>query len=68
MPIYEYRCENCGESFEKLVKMSASNADVECPACGSKNARKALSLFGVGAGKAGGGLSSASSCATSGST
>ena len=48
MPIYEYRCENCGEPFEKLVKMSASDAEVECPVCGSKNTRKALSLFGRG--------------------
>jgi len=63
MPIYEYRCENCGESFEKLVKLSDRNAEVECPACGSKNAKKALSLFGMGAGK---GNSSAGSCGTSG--
>jgi putative FmdB family regulatory protein len=69
MPIYEYQCENCGKAFEKLVRMSAGDAEVECPACGSKNTRKALSLFGVGAGKGSSSLSSAgSSCGSSGST
>ena len=70
MPIYEYSCGDCGEKFEKLVRLSDSTPDIECPKCGSKNAKKALSLFGMGAGKSGGGsfASSGGSCATSGST
>ena len=69
MPIYEYRCENCGEPFEKLVKFSASDAQVECPKCGSKHTKKALSLFGVGAGKGSSSVgSSAGSCGSSGFT
>jgi putative FmdB family regulatory protein len=51
MPIYEYTCEDCGKTFEKLVRTmsAASGADrgkiVICPACGSKNAARAQSVF-----------------------
>ncbi len=32
MPIFEYRCKECGHSFETLL--SASQADrVQCPQC-----------------------------------
>lgn len=33
MPIYEYRCDDCGASFEALQKMS-DDPLVECEACG----------------------------------
>ena len=36
MPIYVFRCENCGEKFERLQKMSAPDPDV-CPHCGKRN-------------------------------
>ena len=42
MPLYEYRCADCGEEFEALVP--AGRADAEhCPDCGSE-ARRLLSL------------------------
>ena len=31
MPIFEYRCSDCGNKFEKLVRRA--DADVECPSC-----------------------------------
>lgn len=34
MPIYEYRCENCGR-FEKMQKISESALE-HCPECGGK--------------------------------
>lgn len=40
MPIYEYRCQVCGESFEKMVKLDA--AAPPCPACGG-DVRKLVS-------------------------
>jgi len=43
MPIYEYRCEGCGEDFEELVR-SADDA-VPCPACGSEQVGRKLSVF-----------------------
>lgn len=43
MPIYEYRCTQCGHKFDKLVKLSAQTADIECPRCGAHQAEKAVS-------------------------
>jgi putative FmdB family regulatory protein len=45
MPVYEYKCNDCSEEFEKLV--SGSNPDVACPKCNSKNITKKFSLFGM---------------------
>ena len=47
MPIYEYRCQECGEKFEKLVRSSSDHTELACPNCGSKQAEKLLSLFGT---------------------
>ncbi|WP_273333823.1 FmdB family zinc ribbon protein [Dictyoglomus turgidum] len=55
MPIYEYRCENCGEKFEKLVM---GDEEITCPKCGSKKIIKLLSLFATQ------GLSSGPSCSS----
>jgi putative FmdB family regulatory protein len=33
MPLYEYRCEDCGQRFEVIQKFSDPPADV-CPKCG----------------------------------
>lgn len=44
MPIYEYRCPDCDEQFEKLVKISAPKP--ECPKCGSADAQKLVSTSG----------------------
>jgi len=42
MPIYEYKCEDCGTVNEVLTQRSA--AAPPCPQCGSRKVRKALSL------------------------
>jgi len=64
MPIYEYRCEDCGTVFEKLARTSGTPLEVECPNCGSRNCQKAFSLFGMlGSSLARG---AGSSCAPSG--
>lgn len=34
MPLYEYRCEECGYQFERLMKMDSKNPD--CPECNSE--------------------------------
>lgn len=44
MPIYEYRCEECGKTFEKIVFGSAA-PEVECPGCHSKRVNKLFSSF-----------------------
>ena len=45
MPIYEYRCEDCGSHFEKLVRRSAETSELECPSCGKRHLRQELSTF-----------------------
>jgi putative FmdB family regulatory protein len=45
MPIYEYRCEDCGTKFEKLVRRTADGMELECPSCGQKHLKQELSTF-----------------------
>ncbi len=44
MPVFEYRCQDCGKDFEKLVRKDGQ--EVVCPDCGSENVEKKLSVFG----------------------
>ncbi len=45
MPIYEYRCTECGHELEKLQKLSDPPL-VECPACGMAAMTKLISAAG----------------------
>jgi putative FmdB family regulatory protein len=45
MPIYEYRCEDCGTKFEKLVRRTAEAGAMECPSCGKSHLQQELSVF-----------------------
>jgi putative FmdB family regulatory protein len=45
MPIYEYRCEDCGAKFEKLVRRAAEGSGVECPSCGRNHLKQEFSTF-----------------------
>ena len=49
MPMYEYRCDTCGKSFEQLRRLSDADTDLECPDCRSRNVRRTLSTFATGA-------------------
>ncbi len=42
MPIYGYQCKKCGEGFQTLVR---SDETPECPACGSTELERQLSLI-----------------------
>jgi len=42
MPIYEYKCESCEHTFEKLV-LGSKDQDIQCPKCGSLEVKKLLS-------------------------
>ena len=42
MPLYEYRCENCGHQFEKIQRFSDDPITV-CPSCGGGPVVKLLS-------------------------
>ena len=45
MPIYEYKCDDCGTRFEKLVRRSSEVSELECPSCGQKHLKQELSTF-----------------------
>jgi putative FmdB family regulatory protein len=54
MPIYEYRCQDCGKTFELLRRASEADQGLVCPDCESERVRRILSAFASG-GCAGGG-------------
>ncbi|MDE3110518.1 MAG: zinc ribbon domain-containing protein [Acidobacteriota bacterium] len=39
MPLYEYKCKKCGNRFEKIESLSASDTK-KCPKCGGKAERQ----------------------------
>ncbi len=45
MPIYEYRCDDCGHQLEKLQKLSDAPL-TDCPQCNSQGLRKLISAAG----------------------
>jgi putative FmdB family regulatory protein len=45
MPIYEYRCESCGDRFEKLVRRASDAMEAGCPSCGEKHLEQQYSTF-----------------------
>jgi len=53
MPLYEYRCDACGQPEEKLESLSAPQSHV-CPGCGAQEGMKrqlsvaAFALTGAG--------------------
>lgn len=44
MPLYEYKCGDCGLKFEMMRPMSLSSEPAECKRCGNK-AGRVLSVF-----------------------
>jgi putative FmdB family regulatory protein len=38
MPIYEFRCKNCGETFEELYN-NGDSLPTKCPKCGGELVR-----------------------------
>lgn len=56
MPIFEYRCSDCGTRFEKLVRSSDTDGP-HCPSCGTAHLEQELSTFA--AHSSGGGRSEA---------
>ncbi len=48
MPLFEYKCRECGKPFDELV--SHPDDPVACPFCKSSNAEKQLSVFAASIG------------------
>ena len=45
MPIYEYRCLDCGVEFEELTRSSAGDTAVTCRGCSGSRVTRVLSTF-----------------------
>jgi putative FmdB family regulatory protein len=50
MPIFEYRCEECGQKFDAFFRRAdeADKKQVTCSECGSEKVRKLFSVIGLG--------------------
>lgn len=56
MPLYEYRCPQCGHRFEILQRMGEGAEGLTCPRCGAGKVEKQFSTFASATGgQAGGG-------------
>lgn len=64
MPIYEYRCLDCGSTFEKIVALNTKSMD--CEQCRSPRVEKLFSAFAVQAGGSESFESSSGGCGTCG--
>ena len=68
MPLYEYRCKDCGTEFEKRLSFSEADQLPACPECASAHTQKKLSrVMSFNADSAAGGAaSSVAGCGASG--
>lgn len=42
MPIYEYKCTECGKISEVVVGIAENNAEIKCSQCGSEFMEKII--------------------------
>ncbi len=58
MPLYEYRCQCCGERFERLVRAAVRDGvdgqqrgeqEIACPRCQAPQVERLFSAFARGA-------------------
>jgi len=52
MPLYEYRCEECGHRFEILQRLGEGSEGLGCPQCGRERLAKQFSTFAASGGDA----------------
>ncbi len=70
MPAYDYVCQECGESFEIRMSISAYSEGTSppCKSCGSTEVTRSFGAVNVLTGGRGSGRGFASSCGTGGFT
>ena len=47
MPIYEYKCQTCGQIFDVLVRTPAGAQEVHCKTCESTDLKRLVSRPGL---------------------
>ncbi|GBF33266.1 hypothetical protein DCCM_2365 [Desulfocucumis palustris] len=45
MPIYEFRCDSCGNKFDKLCPMGETGENINCPRCEAPKPQRVMSGF-----------------------
>lgn len=60
MPLFEYRCQDCGRIIEIFAQRRERSAEQKCPECGKANLERVLSPFSATV--SGGGSNAATSC------
>ncbi len=66
MPIYEYKCRQCGEKFELRLSFFHDKKSLKCPKCGSDNPDRVFSPFLTGSSASGSSTSGGGSCSSKG--
>ena len=51
MPLYEYRCEECGHQFTLLQSVHVRPGETICPKCGTQNNHRLFSAFATQGGQ-----------------
>ena len=51
MPVYDYVCHDCQETFELILTLTEHEKDAKCPNCGSKNVEQEATAFYAVTGK-----------------
>ena len=47
MPIYDYKCFDCGTSFEELTSFSSADTGRFCSSCNSTNVKRQVPVIAV---------------------
>ncbi|HEC98344.1 MAG TPA: zinc ribbon domain-containing protein [Nitrospirae bacterium] len=58
MPVYEYTCIKCKETFTLIQRIGTTEKDTICPHCGSSEIKKLISSFSSISGEGLSGLTS----------
>jgi len=45
MPLYDFKCEKCGNEFECQLKVAERDNPQKCPECGSQETKRAFGSF-----------------------
>jgi putative FmdB family regulatory protein len=45
MPVYDYLCNDCHKSFEKVLTLGEHDKPIACPHCGSRNVEQEAAAF-----------------------
>jgi putative FmdB family regulatory protein len=47
MPIYDYRCDECGKTYDVFHKVREVEEDIVCPSCASRKRTRLISAPAV---------------------